>query len=425
MLRTRVLWSSALRFTKDFAAPDMLPAESITEALRTIQSGRLHRYQHAHPASEGQVAALEKEFARMMGTRYCSAVNSCGAGLFLALKALGVRPGDQVLVNAHTLAPVPGAITHAGAVPVFVNCDDGCVIDINELEAQLVARPVSAGGPSVLMLSHMRSRICDLTTVAELCKAHGVKLVEDCAHSLGSTWDGKAVGSFGDISCYSTQTNKIINSGEGGLVTTNDDVAAGRLILHSGSYGFYAAGHPLLPPEELMEELHHKTPNFSTRMTEVVAALVRPQLHTLDTKVAKLNQNYRDLLQALSAVLPSGAVKVPARSPREGIVGSSLQFELNPAQFGPEAVARVVGALNDRGVKVAWFGRPEFLNFTSTFRHWEYTGVDCGELEQTARVQQNLVDVGLYHTMTWTNQDFELIGKIVQEVVTEELNGVH
>lgn len=106
------------------------------------------------------------------------------------------------------------------------------------------------------MLSHMRSRICDLTKITEVCKQHDVILIEDCAHALGSTWDGKKVGEFGQIACFSTQTNKLINSGEGGLITTNDERVAGRIILMSGSYGFYKAGHKLLPPDDLMAELH-------------------------------------------------------------------------------------------------------------------------------------------------------------------------
>jgi dTDP-4-amino-4,6-dideoxygalactose transaminase len=122
----------------------------------------------------------------------------------------------------------------------------------------------------------MRSRICDLTKITEICKKNDVILIEDCAHALGSTWDGKKVGGYGSVACFSTQTNKLINSGEGGLITTDDEEVAGRIILMSGSYGFYKAGHKIIPSDQLMAQLHDITPNFSMRMTDLTAALIRP-----------------------------------------------------------------------------------------------------------------------------------------------------
>ena len=178
-------------------------------------------------------------------------------------------------MNAHTLTPVPSAIVHSGATPIFVECDEHCVIDIDHFE-KMLENHQSKNSKKVLMLSHMRSRICDLTKLSEICKNKGVIMIEDCAHALGSTWDGKKVGDFGSIAVFSTQTNKLINSGEGGLITTNDAKVAGRIILMSGSYGFYKAGHKMIPSDEIMAELHDQTPNFSMRMTDLTAALIRP-----------------------------------------------------------------------------------------------------------------------------------------------------
>jgi dTDP-4-amino-4,6-dideoxygalactose transaminase len=96
-----------------------------------MRSGRLHRYQHANPKEEGEVSQLEEEFANHMGSKYCMAVNSCGCAMFLALKGLGVGQGDTVFVNAHTLTPVPSAIVHSGATPLFLESDQACLIDIH------------------------------------------------------------------------------------------------------------------------------------------------------------------------------------------------------------------------------------------------------------------------------------------------------
>lgn len=366
--------------------------------------------------------------------------------MFLALKGLGVQAGDVVFVNAHTLTPVPSSIVHCGATPIFIECDNNCTIDLTHFENQLKEHPVTERDPQskksirprVLLLSHMRSRICDMDAVVRLCTQHEVEVVEDCAHALGSTWNGKTVGTFGVAACFSTQTNKLVNSGEGGLVVTNNELVAGRVIFMSGSYGFYAKGHALLPPADLMTKLHDSTPNFSMRMTDLVAAIVRPQLKTLSVKIAKLNYNYYTLQEHLESITPVGAIVVPPRAgPNEGVVGSSLQFQINPNLFDLNACDRIVAKLNNLGVKVAWFGRPAFLNFTSTHRHWSYatqsttpspsssssllTTTKVLDLPMTTAMQERLCDIALYHTLTWTESDFIQISQITQSVIDDEL----
>ena len=164
------------------------------------------------------------------------------------------------------------------------------------------------------------------------------------------------------------------------------------------------------------------------RMTDLTAALIRPQIHELPLKVTKLNQNYTWLADKLEAITPKGSVIVPPRlDAREGMVGSSLQFEPSPTMFDQEAVQRIVTSCNNKGVKVAWFGRPGFLNFTSTHRHWQYEAFmgaekeDKPDLSKTTAMQKNLCDLPLYHTMTWTEEDFQLIADIVQQAVNDEL----
>ena len=134
-------------FTKDWDAPDALPAESVQNALALIRSGRLHRYQLPNSAQDGEVSKLEVEFARLMGTKYCSAVNSCGCGMFLALKGLLVGPGDIVFVNAHTLTPVPSSVVHCGATQVLVECTRSGVVDLAHLEAQIKSGQIQVHKP--------------------------------------------------------------------------------------------------------------------------------------------------------------------------------------------------------------------------------------------------------------------------------------
>jgi dTDP-4-amino-4,6-dideoxygalactose transaminase len=106
--------------------------------------------------------------------------------MFVALRCAGVQPGDKVLSNCFTLAPVPGAIAHAGAQPVLVDVTDDLTIDLDDL-----AHKAPASGARVLLLSHMRGHICDMIALLALCRAHGCTLIEDCAHTMGAGWDGR------------------------------------------------------------------------------------------------------------------------------------------------------------------------------------------------------------------------------------------
>ena len=209
-------------FEGDLSASDPLPEAAIEAAVRLMGDGRLFRYGESSEALP-EAALLEEEFAAYMGRKYCVGLNSGGCALFVALKAVGVEPGDKVLVNAFTLAPVPGAIAHAGAEAVLVDIDDRYVIDVADLD-----RKAADSGARHVMLSYMRGHIPDLTAVMEVCRRHGLVVIEDCAHTMGGRWAGRLTGTFGDVACFSTQSFKQVNSGEGGLLVTDDEDAAAK-----------------------------------------------------------------------------------------------------------------------------------------------------------------------------------------------------
>lgn len=266
--------ADGLWFGKDLSQPEPIPEAAIEQAVALMRSGRLHRYGE-QGAGMPEPALLEQEYAAYVGAKYCVAVSSCGAAMFLALKALGVQPGDKVLTSSFTLAPVPGAIAHAGASPVLIETRDDYTTDLSDLEHK-----AATSGARVLLLSHMRGHISDLRAVQAICERHHIALVEDCAHTMGARWDGQHTGTFGRIGCYSTQTYKHINSGEGGLLVTDDDDIAAQVILMSGCYMMYDQ-HVVRPPAEVFERWRYTTPNFSMRMSNLAAALLRPQLALL------------------------------------------------------------------------------------------------------------------------------------------------
>lgn len=177
------------KFTGSFTQQEPISDDAIAAAVDVLRHGRLHRYNVA-PTELSETALLEQEFAAQTGAKYCLAVASGGYALATALRAIGVQPGDPVLTNAFTLAPVPGAIASVGARPVFVGVNEALTIDLDDLAAKL-------GQARVLMLSHMRGHLCDMDRLMQMCDAAGVTVIEDCAHTMGAAWRGQKSGRAG------------------------------------------------------------------------------------------------------------------------------------------------------------------------------------------------------------------------------------
>lgn len=227
--------SNDRRFTKPFTQQEPIPEAAIAQAVEIMQSGRLHRYNVA----EGEVSEaslLEQDYAAWQGVRYCLACTLGGQAIQSALRAAGVKPGDAVLANAYTLAPVPGALHAAGARPVLVEIDQDWHTGLADLETK-----AQASGARFFLLSHIRGHIADMEAVMAVCERHGIVLIEDCAHTMGARWNSVRSGNHGRVACFSAQTYKHINSGGGGLLTTDDPELACRAIVHSGCYMLY--GH--------------------------------------------------------------------------------------------------------------------------------------------------------------------------------------
>ena len=181
------------RFTGSFTQQEPIPEAAIEAAVAVMRHGRLHRY-NTVPGEVAEAALLEEEFAAFTGAKYCLAVASGGYALRCALQASGVGHGDRVLTNAFTLAPVPGAIAAVGAVPVYVEVTRDLVIDLDHLASLIAQEAKRPDGAKVLLLSHMRGHICDMDRLMTICTAAGVRVIEDCAHTMGASWAGVPSG---------------------------------------------------------------------------------------------------------------------------------------------------------------------------------------------------------------------------------------
>ena len=368
--------------------------------MAVLQSGRLHRY-NTHGDEIAEAALLEEDFAALVDARYCLAVASGGYAMATALRACGVGHGDKVLTNAFTLAPVPGAIAAVGGVPVFVGVTEGLVIDLDDLAAKL-------DQAKVLLLSHMRGHICDMERLMQMCDAAGVVVIEDCAHTMGAAWKGKPSGRWGRFGCYSTQTYKHVNSGEGGFLVSDDAQGMARAIMLSGSYMLFEK-HRAAPPPSAFAQIKYETPNVSGRMDNLRAAILRPQLADLSRQC----QRWNDLYWAVDAGLGQtpGLTIVP-RPKEEEFVASSYQFLL--LDWDAVAVDHVITRCKARGVELKWFGGAEPTGFTSRYDSWRYA--PSTPMPASDRVLAGIIDMRL--PLTFTVEDCALIAQIIREEVS-------
>ncbi|WP_323783537.1 DegT/DnrJ/EryC1/StrS family aminotransferase [Thalassovita sp.] len=387
------------RFTGNFTQQEPIPDAAIEAAVAVLKSGRLHRYNVA-AGDPGEVALLEQEFAAAMGSKYALAVASGGYALACALRAVGVKPGDKVLTNAFTLAPVPGAIASVGAVPVFVGVTEDLVIDLDDLAAK-------SGQADVLMLSHMRGHLCDMDRLMAICDAAGIRVIEDCAHTMGARWRGRLSGTDGVIGCYSTQTYKHLNSGEGGLMISNDPDIMARAVMLSGSYMLYDR-HLAAPDPALFEAVKYDTPNISGRMDHLRAAILRVQLRDLGRQCDRWNDRYRVVEEGLRH---TPGLTVIERPEAEDYVGSSIQFLL--LDWSEDQIAEVLTRCSARGVELKWFGGAEPSGFTSRYDSWRYA--PSAPMPGTDRVLKGIVDMRL--PLTFSLEDCALLARIIKSEV--------
>ncbi|MCF6232712.1 MAG: aminotransferase class I/II-fold pyridoxal phosphate-dependent enzyme [Rhodobacteraceae bacterium] len=388
------------QFTGSFTQQEPIPDSGIEAAIAVLRHGRLHRYNLAD-GETSEVAQLEQEFAAYTGAKYCLAVASGGYAMATALRALGVGPGDKVLSNAFTLAPVPGAIASLGATPVFVGVTPALTIDLDDLEQK-------ASQADVLLLSHMRGHVCDMDRLMAICDGAGLRVVEDCAHTMGARLNSVVSGRHGVMAAYSCQTYKHMNAGEGGLLITDDADLAARAVMLSGSYMLYER-HGAVPDPAAFEAIKYQTPNISGRMDNLRAAILRPQLAVLDHQVARWNERYGVLEAGLRA---TPGLQVIERPEAEHYVGSSIQFLL--LDWSEGAVREVLKRCAERGVELKWFGAGAPTGFTSKYDHWRF--VESKKMPVSDHILAGIVDMRV--PLTFSLSDCALIARIIRDEVS-------
>lgn len=246
--------------------------EEIGEVVETLRSGWIGQGQ--------RVARFERDFAQAVEARHAVAVSSCTAALHLSLVVLGIGPGDEVIVPALTFAASATAVEHAGGTPVFCDVEpETLLIDLEDCARRLTSRT------RALVVVHFGGLPCDMDAVSAFAAEHGLAVVEDAAHAVGTSLDGRPVGSFDSLCCFSFYANKNLTTAEGGMITTQDAELAERLEmlrlhgLSTDAWKRYATKSYV--PSEL------ETLGFKYNLTDLQAAIGIHQLAKLERHQAR------------------------------------------------------------------------------------------------------------------------------------------
>ena len=383
-------------------APNVYDAEPIPEAARAeidrlLHSGDLFRY--TAPA-DAPVALLEREFADLMGVKYALAVSSCSAALYLSLEALGLKQGARVIIPAFTFAAVPSSIVHARMQPVLVEVGENYRIDLDDFTAK-IDQDIDA-----VLISHMRGHTSDMDAIKALCDARNIPVIEDAAHSLGTLWHGEKIGTIGKVGCFSFQSYKMINAGEGGILISNDPDLIARAVIMSGAYEHNWKKHKgpngQNDPElaEAFARWQNQLPLYNMRLQNLSAAVIRPQLPELARRVRDGLANHDYVAGELNK---SPWLNVPPALAPETRAPDSIQFNLVDFARDEDAVA-FQDAAAARGVKVQVFGLS--TDNARAFWNWQFIPGERPDLPKTRAMLMRACDVRLPARLTRSELDF-------------------
>lgn len=367
----------------DVYSSEPIPATVRPEIERLLETADLFRYTASEDAP---VTLLEQEFAEMLGSKYALAVSSCSAALFLSLKALNLPKNARVLIPGFTFAAVPSSVVHADYQPVLCEVGDNYRIDLADFEAKLA-------DVDAVIISHMRGHTSDMDAIMALCEARGIPMIEDAAHSLGTTWHGRNIGTIGNVGCFSFQSYKLVNAGEGGIMVTDDAELVARAVIMSGAYEHNwkkhksRSGDNTSDLEAAFAKWQNKLPLYNLRLGNMSAALVRPQLVEVPRRVRDGRANHDYVAQRLNQ---SPWVQVPEKLAPEERAPDSIQFNLE--NMDDTQIAAFQKSAQARGIKVQVFGASE--DNARAFWNWQFIE-DLPELPQTRAMLMRACDVRL------------------------------
>ena len=361
-----------------------------------------------------------RKFAEVHTVKYAQCVNTGTVAIQAALKAVGIRPGDEVIVPAYTWEGTVGPVLLINAVPVFVDVDP----DTYCLDAKLIEQAITPKTKAILPV-HLGMRFADMDEILRIAKKHNLKVIEDCAHAHGGMWNGKGAGSMGDLGAFSFQSSKLITSGEGGAVITNN------LEYMELVQSYINAGRA-----SLTDQYHHRIIGFNYRLGEFQAAVLVPQLERLPKQAAIREQNMKHFETRLQNTTGIGLLKPDPRITRLAPYGYVFKYFADKVKDIPRAA--FVAALQLEGIPCdGLFYEPVYKS--SLFP------VDSADFPALSWAREKALDLrnmyscpesdrAAYYEAVWlphqhflgSSADVDAIGDAIHKVLTniEELRGL-
>jgi dTDP-4-amino-4,6-dideoxygalactose transaminase len=388
-------------------------AAALEDVLTSSQWG-------GQPFPGKHAASFAKKFAEVHTARYAQCVNTGTVAIQAALKAIGIRPGDEVIVPAYTWEGTVGPVLLVNAVPVFVDVDP----DTYCLDAKLIEKAITPKTKAILPV-HLGMRFADMDEILPIAQKHNLKVIEDCAHAHGGMWKGKGAGSMGDLGAFSFQSSKLITSGEGGAVITNN------LEYMELVQSYINAGRA-----SLTDKYHHRIIGFNYRLGEFQAALLGPQLDRLPQQAAIRQRNMKHFETRLQNTQGIGLLKPDPRITRLAPYGYVFKYYADKVKDIPRAA--FVAALQLEGVPCdGLFYEPVYKSSLFPLDPADFPALSWGRekpLDLRNKYSCPESDRAAYHEAVWfphqhflgSTSDVDAIADAIYKVLTniEELRGL-
>jgi perosamine synthetase len=349
--------------------------EEIEEIKKVLESGYL--------AQGPKVREFESLFADYVGVKHAVATTSCTTALELALKTLGVTSGDEVIVPDFTFPATGNVVFNVGAEPVLVDVDSRSYnVDPDEVEKAITKRT------KAIIVVHLFGHSADMDPIKEIAEKHGCYIVEDAACSLGGTYKGRPIGTLGDIACFSFHPRKILTTGEGGMLVTNDDEFGEKAAVLKDHGKKMVDGKPCFV-----------LPGYNYRLSDVLAAIGIAQLRKFDVMI----QRRRALAKKYSEMLVDAdlGIQTPSEASWTSHTYQSYVTHVTPG-YGISRDACISTLRSEYGVETqvgtyALHMQPAYSDLTSATE---------ARLSRSSSLFLNTLTLPLYHTLTGSDQEY-------------------
>jgi dTDP-4-amino-4,6-dideoxygalactose transaminase len=360
----------------------MFGKEELDAVIEVVKGGYLFRYgSETDPNFLHKVSALETEFARYCDTKFALATSSGTSSLIAALLALGLKPGDEIIIPAYTFVASYSSAIFGGIVPILSEIDESLTLDPDDIEHRITPRT------KAIMPVHMLGNPCNMDRIMAIANKYDLLVLEDSCQAAGASYKGKKVGSIGDIGAFSLNIFKTINTGDGGLLVTNNEE------LYAAAFAVHDQGHK--PMREGMEIGSRNLLGLNFRMNEITAAVGLAQLSKIDRIVSILRQKRSKFKNLISG---SGGFKFRKLNDPDGDCATLCTVIFDTRE-------QAIKVTNDLGSKtVDQSGWHVYSNMEHVLEHFKKIGQPCTKgsypktddiLSRSMNISIGVVDGGL------------------------------